>query len=118
MQPQQQPLARNPYTAAKGKALISGYLEQEVMQWSPEKIILKTYDFFLVNAKKKDIVRMNKALDALIGALNFEYKDQAVPLFRLYQYCQRCISTQKYDEAIHIIQELRTSWATAFNLSA
>ena len=34
---------------------VPSYLEQEVMSWSKEKIILKMYDLFVVSAKRKDV---------------------------------------------------------------
>jgi len=67
------------------------YLEQEVLSWSPEKLVLKTYDVFLAASRRRDIVRMNRALAQLMGALNFEAGEIAVRLYRLYEYCQRCL---------------------------
>jgi len=99
-----------------GENSAPGYLAQEVMLWSPEKIILKTYDFFIVSCKRRDVVKMNKALMSLIESLNFEYSDQATRLYRLYEYCQRCIFKREYDEALQVIQSLRNSWAEAFKL--
>lgn len=93
------------------------YLEQEVLSWSKEKIVLKTYDFFIVSAKRGEIVKMNKALLELMSALNFEYSEISTRLFRLYEYCQKCILNKKIDEAVRIIQDLRDTWAKAFNLS-
>ncbi len=93
---------------------ITPYLEQEVFSWSPEQLILKTYDVFLSAAKQRDIVRMNRALVQLMEALNFEAGEIAVRLYRLYEYCQRCVWERRYEEAITIIQGLREAWAEAF----
>ncbi len=98
------------------KNLVSGYLEQEVLQWSREKIILKTYDLFIVACKRRDIPKMNAVLDALINALNFEYEEPATRLYQLYDYCKRLVMQRRFDEALHIIQELRDAWAQAFRL--
>jgi flagellin-specific chaperone FliS len=92
------------------------YLEQEVYSWSKEKIILKMYDLFIVSCKKKDVQKMSKVLIELMGSLNFDYEETATRLYRLYEYCQRCIFQKKFDEALHIIQELRNAWAKAFSL--
>jgi hypothetical protein len=92
------------------------YLEQEVFSWSKEKIILKMYDLFVVSCKKKDVQKMSKVLIELMGSLNFEYEETATRLYRLYEYCQRCIFQRKFDEALYIIQELRSAWAKAFTL--
>ncbi len=101
------------YGGDKGK--VPAYLEQEVLTWSKEKIILKMYDLFLVSAKKSDSTKMNRVLVELMSSLNFEYEEIATRLYRLYEYCQRCVMQRKYDEAYTIIKELRLSWAKAFN---
>ncbi|MFN3196233.1 MAG: flagellar export chaperone FliS [Chlorobiota bacterium] len=99
----------------KGKKVPS-YVEQEVLSWSKEKLILKMYDLFLVSNKRKDIEKMGKVLVELMGALNFDYSETSTRLYRLYEYCQRCIYQKKYDEAYNIIKELRDTWSEAFNL--
>lgn len=99
-----------------GKKNIPSYLEQEVYSWSKEKLILKMYDLFIVSAKRGDASKMSKVLIELMGALNFDYEETASRLYRLYEYCQRCIFQKKIDEAIHIITELRNTWAETFNL--
>ncbi len=101
-------------TGKEGK--IPSYLEQEVLSWSKEKIILKMYDLFIVSAKRKDVQKMSKVLIELMGALNFEYEETSTRLYRLYEYCQRCVFQKKYDEALYIIREMRDAWAKAYNL--
>lgn len=110
----QQFSARKTYDNSKN--VVSGYLEQEVFQWSPEKIILKTYDLFIVSCKKKDVVKMNKILISLMTALNFDQQEMSTRFYRLYEYCQKCVSERRYDDALLIIQDLRETWATAFSL--
>jgi flagellin-specific chaperone FliS len=112
----QQLAAAKVYGGSKEKGKIPAYLEQEVMSWSKEKIILKMYDLFLVSCKRNDVTKMGKVLVELMGALNFEFEETATRLYRLYEYCQRCVFQKKFDEAYHIISELRISWARAFNL--
>lgn len=98
------------------KKVVSEYLEREVYQWSREKLILKTYDLFIVACKRRDIPKMNAVLDSLIAALNFDYEEPAIRLYQLYDYCKRLVAQRKYDDALYIIQELRQSWAEAFQL--
>lgn len=100
----------------KSDGKVPSYLEQEVMSWSKEKIILKMYDLFVVSCKRGDVPKMSRVLVELMGSLNFEYEETATRLYRLYEYCQRCIFQRRLDEAMNIIQELRSSWAKAFNL--
>lgn len=111
-----QQLAASKAYGTKSDGRIPNYLEQEVMSWSKEKLILKMYDLFIVSCKKKDTVKMSRVLVELMGALNFEYEETSTRLYRLYEYCQRCVFQRKYDDALHIIQELRNTWAIAFNL--
>lgn len=93
------------------------YLEQEVLLWSKEKLTLKTYDLFIVSCQRHEIARMNKILVELMGAINFEQDElQATRLYRIYEYCQKCIFEQKFDESLSIIKELRDAWAQAFEL--
>jgi len=95
---------------------LPSYIEQEVLSWSREKIILKMYDLFIVSCKRQDVSKMSKVLIELMGSLNFDYPDISTRLYRLYEYCQRCIFQKKYDEALHIIQELRDTWSKTFDL--
>lgn len=113
---QQQLAASRVYGGNKEKGKVPAYLEQEVLSWSKEKIILKMYDLFLVSCKREDVNKMSKVLIELMGSLNFEYEETATRLYRLYEYCQRCIFQKKFDEAYNIISELRSSWASAFSL--
>jgi flagellar protein FliS len=93
------------------------YLEQEVLLWSKEKLTLKTFDLFIVSCQRHEIARMNKILVELMGAINFEQDElQATRLYRIYEYCQKCIFEQKFDESLTIIKELRDAWAQAFEL--
>jgi flagellin-specific chaperone FliS len=101
-------------TGKDGK--VPSYLEQEVMSWSKEKIILKMYDLFIVSTKRNDVQKMSKVLIELMGALNFDYEETSTRLYRLYEYCQRCVFQKKHDEALYIIKEMRDAWAKAYNL--
>ncbi len=112
----QQLAASRVYGGNKEKGKVPAYLEQEVLSWSKEKIILKMYDLFLVSCKREDVNKMSKVLIELMGSLNFEYEETATRLYRLYEYCQRCIFQKKFDVAYNIISELRSSWASAFSL--
>lgn len=108
--------ASKAYGGSKDGKKLPSYVEQEVMSWSKEKIILKMYDLFIVSCKRKDVQKMSKVLIELMGSLNFEYEETSTRLYRLYEYCQRCIFQKKFDEALFIIKELRDTWAEAFEL--
>ncbi|HOV92128.1 MAG TPA: flagellar protein FliS [Candidatus Kapabacteria bacterium] len=108
--------AQKLYAGNPTEGKIPAYLEQEVMSWSKEKIILKMYDLFLLANKKGDVQKMNRVLIELMSSLNFEYEETSTRLYRLYEYCQRAIFRKKYDEAFAIIKDLRDTWSKAFNL--
>ena len=91
-------------------------LEAEVFSWSKEKLILKMYDLFIVSVKRNDISKGSKVLIELMSALNFDYEDVSTRLYRLYEYCQRCIFQKKTDEALFIITDLRNTWSKTFHL--
>ena len=111
----QQIAAMKNFNAQKQQQTMS-MLEAEVYSWSKEKLILKMYDLFIVSVKRNDITKGSKVLIELMSALNFEYEEVSVRLYRLYEYCQRCIFQKKLDEALHIITELRNTWAKTFKL--
>lgn len=105
---------RKPSLYNKG---ISTYQENQILNLDPNELILKMYDLAIVSIKKKDISKVNRIITELIGALNFEYQDVSNGFFRLYRYCQDCIYQEKYEEALNIFEDLRETWATAFNLT-
>lgn len=112
----QQIAASKAYGGGNKEGSVPSYLEQEVLSWSKEKLVLKMYDLFIVSCKKRDIQKMSKVLVELMASLNFDYEETSTRLYRLYEYCQRCIFQKKFDEAMQIIQELRDAWAQAFSL--
>ncbi len=113
--PAQQLAANKAYGGVENQP--PAYLEQEVLLWSKEKLTLKTYDLFIVSCQHHEIARMNKILVELMGAINFEQDEvEASRLYRIYEYCQKCIFEQKFEQSLSIIKELRDAWAEAFQL--
>ena len=100
----------------QGHGGIDNYLFQQIMNMSPEQLVLKIYDIAIVSVKKGEKQRANRAIAELIGSLNFDYQEMAIGLFRLYRYAQTKIREGNKEEAIMILEELRNTWATAFNL--
>ena len=76
----------------------------------PVPLLIKVYDFTIMNCKKKDSVKASKGLVELMSALNFEIEEVSLGLFRLYQYCQDKIKQEEYDETIPILEGLRDAW--------
>jgi len=104
------------YSRPGARKAIDLYHQNSILNASPEELILKVYDLTIVSIHKRDIKKANLAISELIAALDFEYHDEAMGLFKLYRYCQDCIYKSQYDEAYSIIQDLRNTWAEAFSL--
>ncbi|MFC1477193.1 flagellar export chaperone FliS [candidate division KSB1 bacterium] len=87
------------------------YQQSQIMSMEPVPLLIKVYDFIILHCKKKEAVKASKGLVELMSALNFDYDEVALGLFRLYQYCQDKIKLGEYDEAIKILENLRNAWA-------
>lgn len=92
------------------------YRKEEVMNLSPVQIICKLYDIAIIAAKKKDIELSRRAINELIASLNFDYAETSLGLYRLYDYSKKCLREGNTEEAINVLQELRSAWAEAFHL--
>ncbi len=93
------------------------YKREQYLNLSPVEVIKKLYDVAILGCKKKDRTLVNNAVTELIVGLNFEYQDIAVGLYRLYQYVKFCLRKDNYEEAEHVLTELRDTWMQAFNLA-
>jgi flagellin-specific chaperone FliS len=88
------------------------YRYQEVMGASPIRLVVMAYDLAIRACEQEDYARATKAISVLRDALNFDYGDAAVGLFRLYQWCLDCIRAQNFGEAMRTLRELRDAWTT------
>jgi len=86
------------------------YLEKELAGLSPMGLILKIYDVAIAGCNQQNTDRVSRALVELIASLNFEYRDMSTQLFRLYEYCMRCVKSGQFDTALKILTELRGTW--------
>ena len=98
----------------KGKTLRS-YQQSQILGLDSVQLIIKVYDFVILNCKKGDMTEASKGMVELISALNFDYQKISLGLFRLYQYCMDKIKNKEFDEAIHILQGLRNAWAQSLS---
>ena len=67
---------------------VNQYLTNEILNASPEQLIMKVYDFAILNCQRQNLVKTNDALQVLITALNFDdprAKEVAVGLFKIYR---------------------------------
>lgn len=96
----------------------NAYLTKEIMEASQEKLLIKIYDFAIVNCQKGDLEKTNKAITQLINALNFEdekAREIAVGLYRLYQFAQDQMRKGKHEITLKILSDLRETWLIVFN---
>jgi len=108
----------NNTAAIKVKARrVNAYLTKDVLDATPEKLLLKVYDFAIANSKRKNLGKTNKALSELINALNFEKeetKEFSLGLMSLYQFCQERMRKGDNEIVSRILTDLRDSWTDIF----
>lgn len=102
---------QNSTTTTLNRKKLQSYQQSQVLGLDPVRLLLKVYDFTILNCKKNDLAKASKGLVELISALNFDYAEMCLGLFRLYQYCMDRIKVGEFDEATEILQDLRDSWS-------
>lgn len=86
------------------------YRNQDVMGASPIHLVVMAYDLAIRSCEVKDFEKATKAISVLRDALNFDYPEVSVGLFRLYQWCLDSLRKDDYDSAIKVLSELRDAW--------
>ncbi|MGD8777583.1 MAG: flagellar protein FliS [Ignavibacteria bacterium] len=101
------------------KARANAYLVKEVLEATPQKLLLKIFDFAILHCKKGDVYRTNNALSELINSLNFEdekARELSIQLLRLYQFSQEEMRKQNIEVVLKILTTLRETWANVFTM--
>jgi len=96
----------------KNKSL-NPYLVKEVMDSSPEQLLIKIYDFAIVQSERQNVIKTNNAIQELIKTLRFDNEltnETSTGLFRLYQYCQDQVRKGNFEIVTNVLIELRDSW--------
>ncbi len=93
------------------------YLKQKIFSASSEQLVSYIYDAIIAACHRKDQERALRGLMGLVNALNFDYKDIAVPMYQLYQYCLEQVRKRKFDEVEGLIGGLKSAWAEAMNVN-
>ena len=94
------------------QAAVQTYRMNQISSASPLDLILITYDAALIGCGQRDLERTTRAISLLRNALDFSYDASiAMGLFRLYQYCSELARDGRFDEAAHLLRELRMTWA-------
>jgi flagellar protein FliS len=81
---------------AKNRNRLNQYLVNEITQATPKQLLIKIYDFAIVNYNK-------------------QVSEISTGLLRLYQYCQEEMRNKNYEIVYNILTELKESWIAAFN---
>lgn len=89
------------------------YQNNQVLGASPVQLVLMTYEAVISGCARRDPQKARRGLVELIGALNFDYQEIALGLFRLYDYCLTALGRGRFDEAAGIIRELKGAWEQA-----
>ena len=103
---------------ANDQSRANAYLVKEVLESTPQKLLLKVFDFAIVNCKKGNVENTNKALSELIKALNFnnpEAREMSLGLLQLYQYSQEEMRKKNNEVVLQILTGLRDTWQTVFS---
>lgn len=87
------------------------YRNQDVLGASPVHLVIMAYDLAITSCEAKDFARATKAITILRDALNFDYPEISLGLFRVYQWCLDCLRKGDYASAANSLQELRNAWA-------
>ncbi|MCW8850075.1 MAG: flagellar protein FliS [Melioribacteraceae bacterium] len=94
----------------------NAYLTNEIMNASPQKLIMKIYDFAILQCKNENLEKTNRALTELISALRFdgdEVSEISMGLKKLYEFCQDQMRKKNYDIVLQILTDLRETWNSA-----
>ena len=100
------------------KSKLNPYLVKEIMEATPQQLLIKIYDFAILHCQKHDLYKTNAALQQLISALRFDTPDVreiSIGFLKLYQYCQDQMRKKNYENVLEILTGLRESWLKAFS---
>ncbi len=104
--------------AASHLATNKRYVEEQINGSNPIQLLLKLYDVAITSCTREDRQRLSRAIVELISALNFEHREVALGLFRLYNYCLRNAKLGNFDAVKPILCELRDTWSSTQNSPA
>lgn len=105
-------------TATYRNNKLNTYLANDILNSTPEKLLIKVYDFAIVNCQRKDILKTNDAIQQLINALRYDNEEVSAisaGLLRLYQFCQDQMRKHNYELVKEILSQLRETWLNVFN---
>jgi len=97
----------------------SQYRQQDVLGATPIHLVVMAYDVAIRACEKNDFEKAAKTIGLLQNALDFDYPEVSLGLFRLYQWCLECLRRGDFGSAASTLLELRAAWRKAeLSLSA
>lgn len=105
------------YSTQNSRDRLKQYQMKDILDATPQQLLIKIYDFAILNCNKKNLAKTNAALQELINTLRFDdqCKEISTGFYRLYLYCQEEMRKKNYPIVLKILTELRESWINAFN---
>ncbi len=89
------------------------YRQQDVMNATPVHLVVMAYDVAIRACEKKDFEKAVKTIGLLRDALDFDYVEISMGLFRLYEWCMECLRHGDFTTAANTLMELRAAWRQA-----
>lgn len=93
--------------------VVNSYVSNHLMGLSQGQLLLTVYDIAITSCQQQEGSKAIRAVSELISALNFEYQEISIGLFRIYQYIIDKIREKDFKESLFILKELREAWASA-----
>ena len=90
----------------------SQYRQHDVIGASPIRLVVMSYDLAIRSCEQRDFARATKSVSVLRDALDFDYGEASIGLFRVYQWCLDCIRHEDYVSASQTLRDLREAWVT------
>lgn len=87
------------------------YIKDQLAGLTSVELLVKVYDVAIASCRQGDGQRLSRALVELISALNFDHREIAVGLFRMYNYCLRHAKQGRFDLVEPVLVELRDVWS-------
>jgi flagellin-specific chaperone FliS len=89
------------------------YRKQDVLGASPVHLVVMAYDLAIKACEQDDYEKSVKIISLLRDALDFDFPEVAMGLFRLYEWCFECIRKNDFASALGVLRELRGAWRQA-----
>ncbi len=93
------------------------YVLNEILNATPQQLLIKVYDFAIGQCKRRNIEKTNKALMTLIESLKYDTEavsEISMGLRKLYEFCQDQVRKNNFDIALTILTDLRETWNKVF----